>query len=83
MVSVNFLKNFKKTFEEFKNHVYFPMEELKTIRKRFQHGLVCTVMNLKDTFLHVPMRHRVIVLLFSNSQISQIQSEKFFENYPD
>ena len=40
------------------------MEELKTIRKWFQHDFVCTVMNLKDTFLHVPMRHKVIVLLF-------------------
>ena len=50
------------------------MEELKTIRKLFQHGLVCTVMNLKDTFLHVPMRHKVIVLLL---QIISTEFVKF------
>ena len=35
------------------------MEELKTVRKWFQRGFVCMGMDLKDAFLHVPMRPEV------------------------
>ena len=39
------------------------MEELKTVRKWFQHGFMSTGMDLKDAFIHVPMQPKVKKLI--------------------
>ena len=49
------------------------MEELKTVRKWFLHGFICTWMDLKDAFLHVPMRPKVKKILWF------AWKEKFYE----
>ena len=36
-------------------HLYFCMEDVKTVRKWFQKGSMCVGLNLKDASLYVPM----------------------------
>ena len=48
-----------KKFNKYIYHVLFQMEELKTVRKWFQCGFMCTRMDLKVAFLYVPMRLKV------------------------
>ena len=35
------------------------MKDVKTVRKWIQHGYTCVGLDLKDAFLHVPMRDKV------------------------
>ena len=44
-----------KKFNKYICHIYFQMEELKTVRKWFLKGTMCGGLDLKDAFLHVPM----------------------------
>ena len=44
-----------KKFNKFIRHIYFKMEDFRTVRKWFHHGTMCAGLDLKDTFLHVPM----------------------------
>ena len=48
-----------KKFNKFVCHIYFKMEDVKTVRKWFQKGSMCAGLDLKDAFLHVPMSARV------------------------
>ena len=48
-----------KRFKKFVCHVYFKMEDIRAVRKWFQHGTMCAGLDLKDAFLHVPMDARV------------------------
>ena len=48
-----------KHFNKYVCHVYFQMEDVKTVRKWFQNGYTCAGSDLKDTFLHVPKRDKV------------------------
>ena len=50
--------NFNK-FKKYVCHIYFPMEDIKIVRKWFQKGSMCVGLDLKDAFLHVPMCARV------------------------
>ena len=43
-----------KKFIKFIHHKHFEIE-LKTVRKWFQQSTICTGLDLKDVFLHVPM----------------------------
>ena len=42
-------------FNKYVCHVYFCMEDIKMVRKWFQQGTICAVLDLKDAFLHVPI----------------------------
>ena len=44
-----------KKFNKYVCHVYFRMEDVKRVRKLFQKGSICAGLDLRDTFLHVPM----------------------------
>ena len=44
-----------KKFNKYVCHVYFRMEDVKTVRKWFQKGSLCAGLDLKDAFLHVFM----------------------------
>ena len=44
-----------KKFNKFICHIYFKMEDVRTVRKWFQHGTMCAGLDLKDAFLYVPM----------------------------
>ena len=44
-----------KKFNKFVCHIYFKIEDVKSIRKWFQKGTMCAGLDLKDAFLHVPM----------------------------
>ena len=44
-----------KKFNKFVCHIYFKIEDVKTVRKWFQKGTMCAGLDLKDAFLHVPM----------------------------
>ena len=48
-----------KKFNKFVCHIYFKMEDVRAVRKWFQHGTMCAGLDLKDAFLHVPMDARV------------------------
>ena len=48
-----------KKFNKFICHIYFKMEDVRTVRKWFQHGTMCVGLDLKDAFLHVPMDAKV------------------------
>ena len=48
-----------KKFNKFIRHIYFKMEDIRTVRKWFQHGTMCAGLDLKDAFLHVPMDAKV------------------------
>ena len=39
-------------FNKYVCHVYFCMEDIKTVRKWFQKGSMCAGLDLKDAFLH-------------------------------
>ncbi len=47
-----------KKFNKFVPYMYFRREDVKTVRKWFQQGTMCTGLDLKDAFLHVPMNAR-------------------------
>ena len=40
-------------------HVYFCMEDIRTVRKWFPQGTMCAGLDLKDAFLHVSMSAQV------------------------
>ena len=48
-----------KKFNKYVCHVSFCMEDVKMVRKCFQKGTMCEGLDLKDTFLYVPMSARV------------------------
>ena len=48
-----------KKFNRFTLHIYFTMEDVRTVRNWFQHGIMYEGLDLKDTFLHVPMDAKV------------------------
>ena len=48
-----------KKFNKFICHIYFKMEDVRTVRKWFQYGTMCGGLDLKDAFLHVPMATKV------------------------
>ena len=48
-----------KKFNKFIRHIYFKMEDVRTVRNWFQHGIMYEGLDLKDTFLHVPMDAKV------------------------
>ena len=48
------LKRFNKSIR----HVFFKMEDIKTVRKWIQKNAWCAGLDLKDAFLHVPMHSK-------------------------
>ena len=44
-----------KRFNESITHIYFKVEELKTVRRWFCEGHMCILINLKHGFMHVPI----------------------------
>ena len=44
-----------KKFNKYVCHVYFRMEDIKTVREWFHKGPMCVGMDPKDAFLHVSM----------------------------
>ena len=48
-----------KKFNKYVCHVYFHMEELKTVRKWFQQDTMCVGLDIKNSLLYVPMSARV------------------------
>ena len=46
-------------FNTYVCHIYFPMEDIKTVRKWIRMGTMCAGLDLKDAFLHVFMSARV------------------------
>ena len=52
------IQNLKK-FKKYIGHVYLKMEDVRAVRKWFQHGTMCAGLDLKDAFLHVPMAARI------------------------
>ena len=48
-----------KHFNKYVHHVYFQMEDVKSVRKWFQIGSTCAGLDLKYAFLHVPICDKV------------------------
>ena len=44
-----------KKFNKYVCHIYFGMEDIKTVKKWFRKGSMCVGLDLKDAFLHAPM----------------------------